>query len=157
MIVVADTAPINYLVLIGEADVLRALYGRVLIPTSVQTELTHNLTPPAVRDWIRHAPVWLEVLAPLPITDPALARLDAGERDAIVLAEEMGADLLLIDEMKGRNVAEDRGLAVTGTLGILRDAASLGLTHLSSALERLRETSFHLSPELYDRFRREAQ
>ena len=155
MIVVADATPIHYLVLIGEADVLRALYGRVLIPSSVRNELLHSHAPPVVRDWIAHAPAWLDIRAPLPAADPVLARLDAGERDAIVLAEELSADLLVIDELKGRRVAEDRGLAVIGTLGVLRDAASLGLIRLSSTLERLGKTSFHLSPGLLDRFHRE--
>lgn len=53
MIVVADTSPLNYLILIGEANLLYELYGRVLIPEAVFSELAHPIAPPAVVDWIR--------------------------------------------------------------------------------------------------------
>jgi predicted nucleic acid-binding protein len=153
MIVIADTTPINYLILIGQIDVLSALYGRVVIPSAVQRELLHALAPSAVRQWMEEPPAWLEVLTPRTTIDPALLKLDAGEREAIVLAEEAGADLIIVDELQGRRVAEGRGFTVIGTLGILRDAASLGLLDLDSTLNRLSETSFHLSPAILDRLR----
>jgi predicted nucleic acid-binding protein len=98
-------------------------------------------------------PAWLEVLTPRTTIDAALLKLDAGEREAIVLAEDAGADLIIVDELQGRRVAEGREFTVIGTLGVLRDAASLGLINLDSTLNRLSETSFHLSPAILDRLR----
>jgi predicted nucleic acid-binding protein len=149
MIVVADTTPINYLILIGEIDVLAKLYGRVVIPSAVQEELTRSRTPENVRAWILRPPAWLEILSPAPFhEDTALAKLDAGERDAIALAEELSADQLIVDEILGRREAERRGLSVIGTIGVLREAAEEGLLDLRISIERLRQTSFHISPAI---------
>ncbi len=81
---------------------MRGLYHRVVIPPSVYEELCHSGAPELVRAWIAHLPAWLEVLSPALPPDADLARLDAGERDAILLAEELGADQIMIDEARGR-------------------------------------------------------
>jgi predicted nucleic acid-binding protein len=150
MIVIADTGPINYLILIGEIQVLPALYDRVLIPPSVNEELARSRAPEAVRLWIATPPVWLEVRTPSPSGDPGLTHLDAGERDAILLAEELHADQIIIDESRGRQEAKRRHLPFTGTLGILQAGAKQGLLDLKSALDRLRQTSFHISQDILD-------
>ncbi len=85
MIVVADTSPINYLVLIQEIDILPEMYGRVLVPWVVREELRRQAAPEMVRAWIANAPAWLEVRVPTNTADDSLAKLDAGERDAIIL------------------------------------------------------------------------
>jgi predicted nucleic acid-binding protein len=151
MTVIADTGPINYLILIGEIEVLPALYDRILIPPSVCQELRRPRSPAHVRSWISDTPAWLEIRAPTKPPDPQLARLDAGERDAILLAEELGADQIIIDEIRGRREAERRQLPFTGTLGVLAVAAENGLLDLKSAVERLRQTSFHISRDILDR------
>jgi predicted nucleic acid-binding protein len=148
MIVVADTTPINYLILLGEIDVRAKLYGRVVIPPAVQDELTHIRAPEALRSWMARPPQWLEVRTPIATSDAALSELDAGERDAIVLAEELSADQLIVDEQMGRRIAEQRGLLVIGTVGVLREAGSAGLIDLKACIERLRQTSFHISPSI---------
>lgn len=148
MIVVADTTPVNYLILIGEVDVLAKLYGRVVIPQAVRNELMCSRAPASVRAWIESPPTWLEILSPAPVSDIALAKLDAGERDAIALAEELSADQLIVDELLGRREAERRGLSIIGTVGVLREAAEEGLLDLRAAVERLRQTSFHISPAI---------
>lgn len=91
MIVVADTSPINYLVLTEEIGILPKMYGRVVIPHTVREELMQALAPQLVRDWVGHSPAWLEVRSPLAVPDSALAKLDLGERDAITLAMELKA------------------------------------------------------------------
>ena len=90
MIVIADTSPINYLILIEAADVLQGLYGGVIIPNAVVRELVDPRAPSAVRDWISEPPVWLRV-HPDPPGDPTLAFLGAGESAAITLAEGFGS------------------------------------------------------------------
>jgi predicted nucleic acid-binding protein len=91
MIVIADTSPLNYLVLIGEAEILRRLYGRVVIPEAVLRELQHPETPAAVSEWIARRPVWLEIERTTIPPDQALRLLGEGEREAIILAQQHGA------------------------------------------------------------------
>src|SRR5215471_15969172 len=98
MIVVSDTSPINYLVLIGRADLLARGYGRVIIPPAVNGELQRESTPLVVRQWIARPPAWLSI-SPAPANpDPGLNRLGKGEREAISLAQELRVDAILIDE-----------------------------------------------------------
>jgi predicted nucleic acid-binding protein len=145
MIVIADTTPLNYLVLIDRADLLPKLFGRVLIPPSVFDELKQPETSERVRDWVANAPSWLQVQSLRSRPDPSLDHLDSGEREAITLAEEVKADQLLIDEADARREAARRNLPFMGTLGVLRLAARLAMTDLPSDLARLQQTTFYLS------------
>jgi predicted nucleic acid-binding protein len=115
MIVVADTGPVHYLVLIDAVDALKPLYSRVLVPQTVATELQGTGTPDAVRIWIAKPPEWCEI-RPDPPPDPALQFLDPGERAAITLALSLDAGRLLIDEREGRAEAERRHLLVTSVV-----------------------------------------
>ncbi len=72
----------------------------------------------------------------------------AGERRAILLAESVNANVILLDEKAARSVVVDRGLRVTGTLGILGEAAWRGMTDLGAAIDQLRKTNFRYSPAL---------
>jgi predicted nucleic acid-binding protein len=102
MIVIADSTPLNYLILIHQADLLPQLFDRILIPPAVFQELQHQETPDVVRDWIASPPSWLQVQVLRSNLDPALAFLDPGEREAIALAEELQADQLLLDDADAR-------------------------------------------------------
>ena len=146
MIVVADTSPLNYLVLIDEVDLLPALFGQVLLPQAVFQELQHPKTSPKVREWIAHLPGWLKVCAVASVANPELMELDLGEREAIQLALELGIGTVLIDEADGRQLAERLHLEARGTLGILERGAKLGKTDFRRALSKLEQTSFRLSP-----------
>jgi predicted nucleic acid-binding protein len=148
MIVVADTSPLNYLVLVQYQDVLPALFGRVLAPPAVIAELRHPGAPPAVRSWASTPPPWLEVRTPVNV-DPDV-KLGPGEAEAISLARELKADVVLIDERKAFTVARECGLFVTGTLGVLAIAAEKGLVSLPEVLAALRRTSFRVSREVLD-------
>jgi predicted nucleic acid-binding protein len=153
MIVVADTSPLNYFVQIGCESVLPSLYQRVLIPPSVLGELGHAGAPKIVGEWLLDLPNWIEVQRTAAPPDAALADLDPGEREAIQLAQEQRADLLLIDERLGRLVAKRRGLATTGTLGVLLAAAQKGLLDAAAAYQQLAtKTNFRCSPELQNSF-----
>jgi predicted nucleic acid-binding protein len=80
--------------------------------------------------------------------DPTLAHLDPGERDAITLAQELQADLILLDERLGRQEAAERKFSLTGTVGILDRAGTRGLIDIAVAVARLRQTNFRVSPRL---------
>jgi hypothetical protein len=94
MIVVADASPLRYLVLIEGADILPALYGRVLTSPVVLEELSQPHTPDAVRQWAATHPDWLQLRRPSASLAGFPATLGAGERDAIALAEELHADAI---------------------------------------------------------------
>ena len=145
--VVSDTSPLNYLILIDHINLLPQLYGRVLIPESVLDELSASETPQLVRNWAKNLPSWIEV-SPAPTNDAGLTRLHAGERDAILLALSVHADAVLLDERRGRQEAENRGLKVIGMLGVLVAAHERGVIDLVATIDALRQTNFHASPKL---------
>lgn len=150
-IVVADTGPLNYLVLIEAIDLLPTLFDQVCAPQSVFEELNHHDTPPAVRTWISQAPNWFRMDPdPAPPTDEGAANLDAGEQAAIALALALKADLILMDDRAGVTAARKFGLRATGTLGVLDLAARRGLIDLSAAFIRLKMTGFYYRQGLLD-------
>jgi predicted nucleic acid-binding protein len=146
-VVVSDTSPLNYLVMIGEVEILHRLYDRVLIPDEVLAELEDPGAPPEVLQWLRARPGWLEVRrVDVRRGDAMLDQLDEGERAAILLAEQDTGALLIVDDAAGRAEASRRGIRNTGTLGVLRAAAIRGFVDLPTALTRLAATNFR-APE----------
>lgn len=144
-----DTSPLCYLVLIDEVSIAPRLFESILIPSAVEQELSHSGAPKSVRNCITAPPTWLQVQdsrAKRPF--PEALSLDAGEREAIWLAQELPSDWLVIDEQAARRVARDLGLKVTGLVGLLAKAQQLGLLDLPAAVRRLRETSFHIAPKI---------
>ena len=144
MMVVADTSPINHLLLIGQIDLLPQLFQQIIIPDVVRDEMLNPDAPLILQEWIANPPYWLTVQPVLEV-DKTLSFLDPGEQAAITLAQTLSADLLIIDERLGRRTASDRGIAIIGTLGILDDAASQGLIDLASAIAQLQQTNFRIS------------
>ena len=121
------------------------LYERVVIPSAVATELRHQKAPAVVRAWIAAPPPWCTIQQPQGQPDTTLRQLGPGEREALLLVQELGADLFLTDDLGGREEAMYRGIAVTGTLG---RAALRGLIDLPTALGRLQATTFYAPPEI---------
>jgi len=154
MLVVADTTPLSYLVLLGKIELLPAIYEQIVIPPVVLAELTHPKAPPEVSKWASQLPKWCSVLAPISVPDDMLSLLDPGERDAIQLALDAGYDTLLMDEIKGRREAQRRGLRVVGTISILETASQLGLIEFRASLEGLEQLGFRLSGRLREEFLR---
>jgi predicted nucleic acid-binding protein len=144
MIVVADTSPINYLLLINQIDLLPRLFQQIIIPDVVRDEMLDPDAPLVLQEWIANPPSWLTIQS-VPVLDTTLNSLDPGEQAAITLAQTLPADLLIIDERLGRQIAEERGIAIIGTLGILDDAANQGLINLAEAIAQLRQTNFRVS------------
>lgn len=142
MIVVADTSPICYLLLIDEIWVLHHLYGCVIIPLAVADEVGAAQAPRVVRNWILNPPDWLQIQSAenSEIVNPS--KLDPGEQEAILLAEQINADLIILDDKAARNVAAQLQLKTIGLLGILKDAANEGLLDLEAAFDQLRVRAF---------------
>ena len=149
MRVVSDTSSLCYLILIEETKILPELFTEIIIPPAVRDELAHPDAPPRVRDWIASPPAWLSVeSAPADRQDQEIQRLGPGEREAILLAQEMKTDLLLLDDWKARELARDRGLPMTGLIGVLNTATEKRLIDTAAVVERLRGTTFRISKRL---------
>jgi len=152
LIVVSDTSPVLNLARIGRLDLLPSLYHQVLIPSAVYEELIRSKSdlPPAVE--IVSQP-WLIVATANDQERVQELRgyLDPGEAEAIVLAIELRADLLLVDERRGRRVASAAGLAITGLLGVIATAKRDGLIDLAKPLldELIQSARFWIGPDLY--------
>lgn len=149
-IVVSDTSPIRALAHLGYMDLLHALFGEVLVPPAVATELEKPRS--RFQAISLHGLIFVRIQAPQ--NRKAVAELQTtlgpGEAEALVLAVEVHADAILIDESAGRAAALRRGLAPLGVLGILLRAKEQGLVDLlRPLLDRLQnELGFFVSPEL---------
>ncbi len=148
MIVVADTSPINYLVLIDEINLLPQIFGSVLVPDAVWQELSASGSPPAIRQWIATNPDWIDIEKPVDLD--TTIKLGVGEVEAISLAKERRADLVLIDDRKARLAAIERGLNVTGTINILELAAKRNLIDITVAFRDLQKTNFRIANALIE-------
>jgi predicted nucleic acid-binding protein len=115
-----------------------------VIPPEVRAELLAEDAPGIVRTWARQPPDWIVVQATIHDLrdDPRWRSLDLGERAALALAAEHRPAVLLIDERAGRAIAHGLDLPVTGTLGVLDEAARRKLISLPDMIERLKRTSF---------------
>jgi predicted nucleic acid-binding protein len=150
MSVVSNTTPLNYLILIGRVEILRLLHELIFIPGAVYEELTSSNTPKLVRDWTLNKPDWLRVQEIADITDNKLDEIQVGERQAIVLAQQIHSEFIILDDRRARQLAHNRGLSVIGTLGILTTAAEKGLITLRGALDDLQKTNFRVSSSLLE-------
>jgi predicted nucleic acid-binding protein len=98
MIVVADSGPLHYLILLEQTELLYHFYGQVIVPEAVLRELTVDKAPHPVKSWLSKPPSWFRVQSvPSDQLTSFTAELDPGEQEAIALAELLRADLLLID------------------------------------------------------------
>jgi len=140
MIIVADTSPLNYLVLLGQQDLLLTMYGSLIVPRAVLIEMQHAAAPSVVQAWSANPPSWVSIRSAKQIDTTLPDALGAGEREAISLALELHADVLLIDEWAGRKEAEARGIPAAGTLAVLLNAAVRGDVDLLSSIEALKKS-----------------
>jgi hypothetical protein len=154
VIIVSNTSPITNLAAVGRLDLLQQLYEKVVIPQAVYQELTvPGLEPPGAKEVQTLA--WIESR---PVTDRALVtaletELDPGEAEAIALAIELKADLLLLDERRGRTVAARFGLRFIGLLGVLIDAKHQGYIPAVRPImdDLVAKAGFWVSQQLYAR------
>src|SRR5580704_11911973 len=156
---VSNTTPLRYLIAIEQEHLLGQLFEKVFVPVAAHEELTDSRTPETVRGRVLSLPDWFEVrmmqetqTTTFPVT------LHRGERQAIVLAEALRADGLLIDEQIGRTIALSRNLSLSGTLGVLERADRMGfVSDFQRILQRLKASGFFitetLEQQLLDRHR----
>lgn len=144
--VVSDTSPLHYLVECEVVGILPDLFQDIIIPPTVHRELQHQRTPLLVREWAQSLPSWVTVRAPA-VLDHSL-NVDEGEKEAICLAREVNAIVLLIDDRKGRAEAVRCGVRVAGTIGLLEAAAVRGLVDFPALIQRLRQTNARLDEDL---------
>lgn len=154
MIVVSDTGPINYLIVLGHIEILEQLFDSVLIPSAVLAELSDKSAPRQVQIWLMNIPNWVEIRDPSHFDSSSRSR-GLGERAAIALAKELQAPVLS-DDKGARQIARSEGLVVSGTLGILIEADVRGLLAIELALDNLAKAGFFLSDQLVERVLRTA-
>ena len=154
MIVISDTTPIVSLIKISRIDLLEKLFGEVCIPEAVFRELTTNTVFESEAEIVKNSPF----LKTTPVKNrksleilQAASGLDDGESEAIILADELKSDILVIDERKGRKVAQKLGITITGTIGILiqaHDEKIISTEDIKIYLEQLRNSNIRLSESL---------
>lgn len=151
MIVVSDTTPLSELAKAGQLNLLREVFGRVIIPEEVYREVTAGVHPGAIA--VPQA-TWIEVRS---VSDPqkvyeiqVTRKLHLGECAAMILAEDLDADFLLIDDLSARIEAISRKLPVIGTIGILLLAKQRGLIpNVKEVLDALIAGGKRVSQKLY--------
>jgi len=156
MVVVSDSGPLIALSKIGRFDLLKLLFGKIYVPMAVYREVAiEGEGKPGAKDvkgaveegWITKREAQDSLVLTLLKVD-----LADGEAEALVLASDLNADLLLIDEHKGRIRAEQMQLEIMGTIGVLLLARKKGISiDLRSALDELRGKGFRISDRLYER------
>lgn len=155
----ADTSVVSNLALVGAAKLLPALFGKLIVPEQVWRELLRGAELYEGLRFLRDID-WLEVRAvPLSASLTELSKeVDLGEAEAIALALELKADLLLVDDSDGRTAAMRHGIPIMGLLGVLIRAKEKGLVErISGWIEELRlNTSFRMSDELVLRVLKDA-
>lgn len=154
MIVISDTSAIVNLAVVGRLELLRQLYGKVVIPQAVRQEA--GMADPAVLQRTNLLSLgWIETatVTNRPLLAAIQNQLDAGEAEAVVLAVETKADLLLMDERQGRRVAAGLGVRVIGLLGVLLEAKHRKLLPLVKPTldELIARAGFWVSRPLYER------
>ena len=150
MATVSNSSPIIHLTKIGMLELLHALFGQIFVPEMVYSECTNSIHHRREIGLIKNAD-WINVVS---ISNRKLFNVlhqdvDAGEGEALVLAMESNADLILLDDQEARSKARILDLHVTGTLGVLLKAKNAGLIDsVTDSIQLLEDTGFWISPEL---------
>ena len=149
MVIVSDASPVTSLIQVGQLELLNAVFGQVVVPRAVYNELCKVPGQQTIIDqqnWL-----FIDHAKDLKHVKTLENELDAGEAEAIVLALEMRADYLVIDEFKGRNKAEEIGLKIIGSLGVLLQAKQKGLISAVKPLidDLIQKAEFRVHPALY--------
>lgn len=156
MIVISDTTPIISLIKIGHLNILQQLFGTVRIPEAVFTELTSNSLFKDEVEQVLSCEYIEKTEVENTISVDILRRstnLDIGESEAIILADSLKNAILLIDEAKGRKVAQNMGLHIMGTIGILLVAYEEGILDrysIETCIDNIRDSELRISDDLLE-------
>lgn len=154
MIVVSDTTPLISLMKADRLELLEPLFGEVFIPEAVYSELTTNPEFQDEADHIKGCSFIKKVSVKEQKAVDVLQRasgLDLGESEAIIYADDVKADVLLMDEVKGRQVARAMGLYIMGTIGVLLYAFEKKVitgSDVEDALDRMKKANRHIGEDL---------
>lgn len=154
MIVISNSSALINLVIIGRLDLLREKFGEIIVPQAVWQEVViEGAGKPGAKEVERANWIRVEEVTNKPLVQLLEQKLDDGESEAIALALEVGADLVLLDERDARDTAESLGLDILGVIGILIWAKKKGLIlSLQDELDQLRNVAkFRFNDELYRR------
>ncbi|GAX35556.1 DUF3368 domain-containing protein [Nodularia sp. NIES-3585] len=152
MIIISDTSPINNLAAINQLELIQKLYGTVIIPEAVYRELTDpDFLVAGAKEVQTFSWIQTRVVQDWTMVEALSNELDIGEAEAIVLALEMKAEQVLIDERRGRMIAARLNLGYTGILGILVEAKSQGLISAVKPLldDLINKAGFWVAEPLY--------
>ena len=137
--IISDTSCLILPEKIGELDLLHEVFGEILVTQDIADEYGSIL------------PNWISIQNPInkKYQEILEASIDKGEAIAIALAVEFVDCLLIIDDLKGRNLAETLGIKITGTFGLILEAKLSGkISSVKSLLEKIKQTDFHFSAEI---------
>ena len=142
--VVVNSTPIIALAEIGRLDILKDLYGEVIIPNAVRDEVT-------VKDPRRlDGHDWIRVMSISNIAEMFTSALHDGEVEVMLLAKEIDAKLVIMDDGLARRHAKYLGLTITGTVGVLLRAKNAGIIkEVAPVLDKLIQNEFYISDEVY--------
>ena len=157
MIVISDTTPIISLMKTNRLNLLKEMFSIVYIPNAVYKELIENKNYSKEAELIKDC----DFIKVIKIENEKSASilmnftgLDAGESEAIILADEKQSDVLLMDEHKGRQVAKKMGIVITGTIGILAQAFDekiLSKEDIKECIDLLKKNNIRISEKLYQK------
>ncbi|MBI4551114.1 MAG: DUF3368 domain-containing protein [Candidatus Latescibacteria bacterium] len=152
--VACNSSPIIWLSQVNHFDLLKDVFGTVVITPEVYAETVERATgyPNAANATTAVAAGWMKVFAPTDVNVVATlkAQLHAGEAETLVIAQEQGVDAVLVDDLQARNFAAAMGLKVIGTAGILLLASEKGVRiDVKVALDAIRSLGFRLNEQVY--------
>lgn len=148
MIIVTNSTPLISLSKIRKINLLQQLFGKVFVPFAVYNEV--SIQGQGKAGWDLPDYIEMRQVENKMASEFLQAQLDYGESEAIVLAKEMNADLLVLDEKKARSIAKLNGITVIGTIGVLQKAKDEGnINSIKDCLDRMIQSGIWIDEKLY--------
>jgi uncharacterized protein len=151
-IIISDSGPLIALALVDLIKSAPKIIGEIVVPETVYNECIYDLTKPGakiIKKALADHQITLHHVPHSILLTELTSILDQGEAEAIMLYKEIGADLLLIDEVKGRKVAEKQNISITGTVAVLLKAKEKGIRPLvKPMIDKLLQHNYRLSKAL---------
>jgi uncharacterized protein len=158
MIVISDTSCIGYLIIIDKLSLLKDNFSKIIIPETVHKEILQLSSKYNLREYLHSNWINVNRITNKKLFNELLQKVDEGESEAIVLSQEIHADLLLIDERKGTEIARSLGIKTIGLLGVLLLAKERKIIPLVQPIleELTKNIIFRINKILYKNILQEA-